>query len=53
MGERGLTINPNNGKKMLDRVFGDTVDSRNRGDTGLRHLVVAMNIVIWDYHCGL
>ena len=29
------------------------MDSRSRGDTGLRHLVVALNKVIWDYPCRI
>ena len=29
------------------------MDSRSRGDTGLRHLVVALNKVIWDYRCRI
>ena len=49
----GLTINTNNAKEMLNGVFCDSVDSRSRGDTGLRHLVVALNKVIWDYRCRI
>ena len=49
----GLTINTNNAKEMLNGVFCDSVDSRSRGDTGLRHLVVAWNKVLWDYRCRI
>ena len=45
----GLTIDTNNEKEMLNGVFCDSVDSKSRGDTGLRHLVIALNKVIWDY----
>ena len=41
----------NNTKEMLNGVFSAKVESKSRGDTGLRHLVVALNIVIWDYRC--
>ena len=33
----GRIINVNNAKEMLNGGFGDSVDSRSRGDTGLRH----------------
>ena len=29
------------------------MDSKSRGDTGLRHLVVGLNKVIWDYRCRI
>ena len=48
-----LGSNTNNVKKMLNGVFCDRVDSRSRGDPGLRHLVVALNKVIWDYRCRI
>ena len=31
---------------MLNGAFNDNVDSKSRGDTGLRHLVVELNKVI-------
>ena len=49
----GLTLNTNNAEEMLNRVFSDKVDSKSRGDTGLRHLVVGLNKVIWDYICRI
>ena len=49
----GLTVNTNNAKEMLNGVFSDKVDSKSRGDTGLRHLVVGLNKVIWDYRCRI
>ena len=47
----GHTINANNAKGMVNGVFCDSVNSRGRGDTGLRHLVVALDKVIWDFRC--
>ena len=49
----GLTIDTIYAKEMLNRVFGDNMGSRSRGDTGLRHLVVALNKLIWDYCCRI
>ena len=49
----GLTVNTNNAKEMLNGVFSDKVDSKSRGDTGLRHLVVGLNKVKCDYHCRI
>ena len=37
----------------LNGVFSDKVDSKSRGDTGLRHLVVGLNKVICDYRCRI
>ena len=34
-------------------VFSDKLDSKSRGDTGLRNLVVALNNVKWDYRCRI
>ena len=49
----GLTVNTSNAKEMLSGVFSHKVDSKSRGDTGLRHLVVGLNKVIWDYRCRI
>ena len=38
---------------MLNGVLCDSVDSINRGDTGLGHLVVALSKVIRDYRCRI
>ena len=38
---------------MLHGVFCDSVDSRGRGDIGLRHLVVALNNGEWDNRCRI
>ena len=38
---------------MLNGVFPDKVESKSTGDTGLRHLVVGLNKVIWDYRCRI
>ena len=47
-----LTINNQSAKEILKCC--DNVNSRCRGDTGLlRHLVVALNKVIWDYRCRI
>ena len=43
----------NNAMEMLNGVFSDKADSKSRGDTGLRHLVVGLNKVIWDYRCKI
>ena len=43
----------NSAKEMLSGVFSDEVDSKSRGDTGLRHLVVGLNKVIWITVVGL
>ena len=45
----GFTINTNNVKEILNGVFSDKVDLKSRDDTVLRHLVVGLNKVIWDY----
>ena len=44
----GITINTSNAKDTLNRVLCNNVESRSRGDTGLRYFVVAFNKVIWD-----
>ena len=49
----GLTVNTNYAKEMLNGVFLDKLDSKRRGDTVLRHLVVGLKKVIWDYHCRI
>ena len=33
--------------------FSDNVESKSTGDTGLRHLVVGLNKVMWDYRCRI
>ena len=47
----GLTVNTNNAKEMLNGVFSAKVESKIRGNIGLRRLVVALNKLIWDYRC--
>ena len=43
----------NSAKEMLSGVFSNEVDSKIKGDTGLRHLVVGLNKFIWDYSCRI
>ena len=45
----GITINTSNAKDTLNRVLCNNVESRSRGDTGLRYFVVVLNKLIWDY----
>lgn len=44
-----LGIDPGGELQTIDRLFFDRVDSGSREETGLRHLVVVLNKVIWDY----
>ena len=45
----GFTVNTNNAKSIFNGVFSDKVDLKGRGYTGRRHLVVALNKLIWGY----
>ena len=42
----GHAVSRNNAKEILNRVDSAKVESKSRGNTGLRHLVVALNKVI-------
>ena len=37
----------------MNGVFSDKVDLKSRGDTGLRHFVVGLKKVLWDYRCRI
>ena len=47
----GHAVSTINAKETLNGVFSAMVESKSRGNTGLRHLVVALKKVIWDYRC--
>ena len=42
----GHAVSTNNAKEILSGVFSAKVESKSRGNSGLRHLVVALNKVI-------